>query len=274
MDDEEDVFAPRPSCHQIVSVTAFCIDRCGDHTHIKSCPKQQQQKQQQQAVYPKLAHFSLCVTCDCKMDLRWQPVTGAAQRRKGRWLRAALRHERQSIAMALAEFTHHSSRGQRMARAGGWVARGGGKKKYTAKLRKHPPPGALLPRRRQRAGARGPAAHREADGRCSARRPGSCPFFLFARWTPAGSPRVLLSAEEGDDCVQLGGMCSSRSPRPSPRFRTTAHSARRRPGPGRRRASCTTRTRTGRLTSRCSSACTRKSPAGGGLPAWQSRRGR
>ena len=49
-------------------------------------------------------------------------VTGAAQRRRGRRLRAALRHERQSIAMALAELTHHTApRGQRMARAGRWV---------------------------------------------------------------------------------------------------------------------------------------------------------
>ena len=76
--------------------------------------------QQQQAVYPKRAHFSLCVTCDCEMDPSGQP-TSAAQRRRGRRLRAALRHERQSIAIALAELTHHSSRGQRMARAVGWV---------------------------------------------------------------------------------------------------------------------------------------------------------
>ena len=48
-------------------------------------------------------------------------AAGAAQRRRGRRLRAALRHERQSIAMALAELTHHTApRGLRMARAGGW----------------------------------------------------------------------------------------------------------------------------------------------------------
>ena len=34
------------------------------------------------------------------MDPSWQPVTGAAQRRKGRRLRAAWRHEQQSIAQA------------------------------------------------------------------------------------------------------------------------------------------------------------------------------
>ena len=56
------------------------------------------------------------------MDTSWQPVTGAAQRRRGRRLRAAWRHEQQSIAQALAAYTHHAApRGQSMARAGGWV---------------------------------------------------------------------------------------------------------------------------------------------------------
>ena len=44
-------------------------------------------------------------------------AAGAAKRRRERRLRAMLRHERRSVAMALAEFTHHSSRGQRTARA-------------------------------------------------------------------------------------------------------------------------------------------------------------
>ena len=39
------------------------------------------------------------------MDLSWQPSSGAAQRRRGRRLRAACRHEQQSIAQALAAFT-------------------------------------------------------------------------------------------------------------------------------------------------------------------------
>ena len=62
------------------------------------------------------------------MDPSWQPVTGAAQRRRGRRLRAAWRHEQQSIAQALAAYTHHSApRRQTMTRAGGWerVARHG-----------------------------------------------------------------------------------------------------------------------------------------------------
>ena len=43
------------------------------------------------------------------MDPSWQPRTGAAQRRKGRRLRAAWRHDQQSIAQAVAVATHHSA---------------------------------------------------------------------------------------------------------------------------------------------------------------------
>ena len=70
-------------------------------------------------------------------------------------------------------------------------------------------------------------------------------------------------------------MSSSRSLRPWPRRCTTPHEDRGRPGPGRRRARRSARPSSGRLLlpSRCSSACTMRSPAGGGLPAWQSRRG-
>ena len=54
------------------------------------------------------------------MDLRWQPVTGVAQRRRRRRLRAAWRHEQQSIAQALAAHTHRSApRRQTTARARG-----------------------------------------------------------------------------------------------------------------------------------------------------------
>ena len=46
--------------------------------------------------------------------------TGSARRRRERRLRSMLRHERMSVAMALAESTHHSApRGQKTARAGG-----------------------------------------------------------------------------------------------------------------------------------------------------------
>ena len=60
---------------------------------------------------------------------------GAARRRRERRLRQFLRHERLSVAMALAEFTHHAApRGQTMARAGG-----GFEVHYTAKVRNTPP---------------------------------------------------------------------------------------------------------------------------------------
>ena len=59
--------------------------------------------------------------------------TGSARRRRERRLRSMLRHERMSVAMALAEYTHHSApRGQKMARAGGGSA---------STLRKMLPPG-------------------------------------------------------------------------------------------------------------------------------------
>ena len=47
--------------------------------------------------------------------------TGSALRRRERRLRSFLRHERIAVAMALSEFKHHSSRGQRKDRAGGEV---------------------------------------------------------------------------------------------------------------------------------------------------------
>ena len=46
--------------------------------------------------------------------------SSAAKRRRERRLRSWLRHERMTVTMALAESTHHSSRGQTNARAGVW----------------------------------------------------------------------------------------------------------------------------------------------------------
>ena len=67
-------------------------------------------------------------------------MTGAAQRRKQRRLRSWWRHEQQSIAAALATFQHHSSRGQKTARAGEDES----ETKYTAKFRTTPPPQPVL----------------------------------------------------------------------------------------------------------------------------------
>ena len=64
---------------------------------------------------PIVAHFPLChLASGRRHDVE---RSSAALRRRGRRLRAALRHERQSIAMALAEKLHHTSRGQRFAGA-------------------------------------------------------------------------------------------------------------------------------------------------------------
>ena len=70
------------------------------------------------------------------MDLSEQPGSGAAQRRRQRRLRSWLRHERMTVAMALAERTHHSSRGQTIARAGVWAR----EIDYTATIWDPPPP--------------------------------------------------------------------------------------------------------------------------------------
>ena len=61
-------------------------------------------------------------------------VTAAARRRQRR-LRACLRYARMSVAMALAESTHRTSRGQRIARAGEE-----GREEHGALRRQRPPP--------------------------------------------------------------------------------------------------------------------------------------
>ena len=61
---------------------------------------------------------------------------GAARCRRERRLRSWLKHEPQSVAMALSEFKHHSSRGQKKDRA--WEE--GYRDKYEAPRRQKPPP--------------------------------------------------------------------------------------------------------------------------------------
>ena len=73
------------------------------------------------------------------MDPSWQPVMSAAQRRKQRRLRSLWRHEQQSIAAALATYSHHSAiRGQKTARAG----EEDNEMHFTATFRANPPPQA------------------------------------------------------------------------------------------------------------------------------------
>ena len=95
------------------------------------------------------------------MDLSEQPVSGAAQRRRERRLRSMLRHVRMTVAMALAEFSHYSSRGQRMARAGVW----GHEQNYTAKVRKPPTPKPELFSLEEEPGGGLPAPLSEVAGR-------------------------------------------------------------------------------------------------------------
>ena len=59
----------------------------------------------------------------------------AAMKRRQRRFRQFLRHERLSVAMALAEKLHHTSRGQRFARAGEE-----GHEEHDASRRQRPPP--------------------------------------------------------------------------------------------------------------------------------------
>ena len=72
-----------------------------------------------------------------------------------------LRHERMTVPMALAEFSHHSSRGQRMARAGVW----GHEQNYMAKIRKPPTPQPELFSLEEEPGGGLPAPLSEVAGR-------------------------------------------------------------------------------------------------------------
>ena len=186
-------FALRPVSaldgQRLLVVEGFCFadvalsSVCRYTSFLSPCQKQQQHKNNTTtSCHPKSALF--CVTC-CGMDLSEQPVTGVAQRRRQRRLRSWLRHERMTVAMALAERTHHSSRGQTIARAGVW----GHELNCTATVREPSSPHTLThthttqtlqPLRRRalrvaagqdrypvRAAGAGSAAHRAADRRCS-----------------------------------------------------------------------------------------------------------
>ena len=88
---------------------------------------QKQQPQQQQPQQPGSNRFAFqFVTSSLSVESMWSARNaedaGTAKRRRERRLRQFLRHERLSVAMALAESTHHAApRGQRMASPGGWV---------------------------------------------------------------------------------------------------------------------------------------------------------
>ena len=90
-----------------------------------SAHAQQQQQQQQQARNRCALLFLVTVVVELTraMDVERDAGgggTGSGRRRRERRLRQWHRHERMTVAMALAEFTHHSApRGQKTARARG-----------------------------------------------------------------------------------------------------------------------------------------------------------
>ena len=161
---------------QLISVTSgyTLVD------FLSSCQKQQQQ----QAVHPKSALFFRHLL---RMDLSEQPSSGAAQRRRQRRLRSWLRHERMTVAMALAESTHHAAPRTDECEGRGVGARveryghdPGPPPPPSPPPHTHTPASALQPLRRRawrdaagqdrypvRATGAGCAAHRAADCRCS-----------------------------------------------------------------------------------------------------------
>ena len=86
------------TCHQLVSETAASSSQLWTNTLLKL-----RLKQQQQAVYPKRAHSS-CLRRLLRMDLCDEGSDGSAHG-----------YERMTVAVALAESTHHSSREQKNA---------------------------------------------------------------------------------------------------------------------------------------------------------------
>ena len=101
------------------------------YTHSHTCQEQQQSCLSQECLF--LRHL-------LNMDLSEQPSWSAGQRRRQRRLRSWLRHERMTVAVALAERTHHSSRGQKTARAWVWER----EMNYTATILDPPTPQPVL----------------------------------------------------------------------------------------------------------------------------------
>ena len=124
------------TCHQLVSVTV-CIDRCGVtiHTHQVVSQTTTTTTRLRQVGDPlfftRVAHFMA--------ESSWQPVMSAAQRRRQRRLRSWWRHERQSIAAALATLQHHSAP---WGTEDGHGEEGDFELNFAAKIRRHPPPQA------------------------------------------------------------------------------------------------------------------------------------
>ena len=115
------------------------------HQQHQQHQQQHQQQQQQQHQHKAHAGCTLWVIFCCAF--MWSTrvehaAAGSAQRRRERRLRAWLRHERMTVAMALAESQHHTAlRGQMTARA-----RGGAREVLHGRAPgEAPPPGGWHP---------------------------------------------------------------------------------------------------------------------------------
>ena len=112
-----------------------------------------------------------------------------------------LRHERMTVAVALAEFSHHSSRGQRMARAGVW----GHEQNYTAKVRKPPTPQPeLFSLEEEPAGACQHLCLRSLAGRT---------WWCGTSWmilAPSAWERLPVRADSRSSCAADGGQRDGR----------------------------------------------------------------
>ena len=140
-----------------------------------------------------------------------QPGSGAAQRRRQRRLRSWLRHERMTVAMALAESTHHFSRGQTIARAGMW----GHEFNFTATVRDP------LPSRSSSASSKKSPAGRGRTGSlpCPRRRSGICGAFLgTSSRRPSTSQRCTRLMRWSPMCFPCSLFWSRRSSRKCLRF--------------------------------------------------------
>ena len=103
---------------------------------------------------------------------------GAARSRRQRRQRSWLKHERQSVAMALAEYTHHASRGQTRARA---REEAGSETYYAPRGLKTLPPGTRPAPPSEVAGPQGAAA--------------------TAGYVAAGAPLLVVASLAGGDDV-------------------------------------------------------------------------
>ena len=103
-----------------VAVSSWFIDRDSPCTHgPHQPPPPQSNAAQGKPQHQCVGLFSLSVSSSgLAMSDREPAGEGAARRRRERRLRQWARHEKLSVQMALYEYKHHSSRGQRKDRAG------------------------------------------------------------------------------------------------------------------------------------------------------------